>query len=38
MLKQNTYHMEEQKMTEQKNHTVFEHAFEDAPELMVEKY
>lgn len=25
-------------MNEQKNHTVFEHAFEDAPELMVEKY
>ena len=25
-------------MNEQKNHTVFEHAFEDAPELMVEKF
>ena len=25
-------------MNEQKNHSVFEFAFEDAPELMVEKY
>ena len=30
--------MEEQKMTEQKNHKVFEFAFEDTPELMIDKY